>query len=247
VPDDSLGVIIPERGSAKILAVCLAALETALARVSIRAEVAVVINGSRRADYEGLIARYPGFRFVSFSRPLGFTAAIRAGLRHVTAGWTYLLNNDMWLAEDALSNILLHRGPAVFSLASRITMTNQDAARETNRTGIEFIDGLANLLELDGAATGPVEHFYSGGGSSLFQTEWLRQFVNRTTCYDPFYYYCVIDAWRSRTGNRKVAEAGNEPLGCAGWRWIADYAARPVCAEPRGWNRAGIFGARNSS
>jgi radical SAM protein with 4Fe4S-binding SPASM domain len=188
LPDDSLGVIVPERGSATILALCLAALETALARVSIRAQVAIVINGSRRADYAALIARYPDFRFIFVSRPLGFTAAIRTGLRHITAGWTYLLNNDMWLAEDALSNILRHRGPTVFSLASRINMTNKDAARETNRTGIEFIDGLANLLELDGAATGPLEHFYSGGGSSLFQTEWLRQFANRTTCYDPFYW-----------------------------------------------------------
>ena len=188
LPDDSLGVIIPERGSAKILAVCLAALKTALTRVSIRAEVAVVVNGSCRAEYAGLIAKYRGFRFIFVSRPLGFTAAIRTGLRHVTSGWTYLLNNDMWLAEDALSSILRHRRPAVFSLASRISMTNQDAARETNRTGIEFVDGLANLLELDGVSTGPVEHLYSGGGSSLFQTEWLRQFVNRTTCYDPFYW-----------------------------------------------------------
>jgi radical SAM protein with 4Fe4S-binding SPASM domain len=188
LPDDSLGVIVPERGSATILAVCLAALEAALAKVSIRAEVAIVVNGSRCSDYAGLIARYPGFRFIFVSRPLGFTAAIRTGLRHVTTGWTYLLNNDMWLAEDALSNILRHRGPSVFSLASRISMTNQDAAKETNRTGIEFVDGLANLLELDGTGTGPVEHFYSGGGSSLFQTEWLRRFVNRTTCYDPFYW-----------------------------------------------------------
>ena len=42
-----------------------------------------------------LIARYPGFRFMFVSRPLGFTAAVRTGLRHVTAGWTYLLNNDV--------------------------------------------------------------------------------------------------------------------------------------------------------
>lgn len=186
--DDSLGVIIPERGSPTILAVCLAALETALAKVSIRAEVVVVINGSRRADYAGFVARYPGFRFIFIYRPLGFTAAIQTGLRHVTTGWTYLLNNDMSLAEDALSNVLRHRDPAVFSLASRISMMKKGAPRETNRTGIEFIDGLANLVELDGNATGPVEHLYSGGGSSLFQTEWLRQFVNRTTCYDPFYW-----------------------------------------------------------
>ena len=54
-----------------ILAVCLAALEAALARISIRAEVAIVINGSRRADYAGLIASYPGFEFIFVSRPLG--------------------------------------------------------------------------------------------------------------------------------------------------------------------------------
>lgn len=187
-PDDSLAVIIPERGNATILAACLGALQSALARVSIRAEIVVVINGSRRTDYAKLIATYTGFRFIFVSHPLGFTASIRTGLRHITAGWTYLLNNDVSLAEDALSNVLRHRAPDVFSLASRINMTNKKSARETNRTGIEFIDGLANLLELDGATSGPLEHFYSGGGSSLFQTQWLRQFIKRTTCYDPFYW-----------------------------------------------------------
>jgi len=188
LPDDSLAVLIPERGSAKMLGACLAALETALARVSIRTEVFVVVNGSDHADYVAMIARYPGFRFLFVSQPLGFTAAIRTGLQRVTAGWTYLLNSDVWLSEDTLSQVLRHRAPTVFSLASRISMTKRDAGRETNRTGIEFVGGLANLLELDGAATGPVEHFYSGGGSSLFQTRWLRRFVNRTTCYDPFYW-----------------------------------------------------------
>src|ERR1041384_2321301 len=49
--DDSLGIIIPERGGATFLPPCLAALETALAMVSIRTEVVVVINGSSRAEY----------------------------------------------------------------------------------------------------------------------------------------------------------------------------------------------------
>jgi GT2 family glycosyltransferase len=188
LPDDSLSVVIPERGSGTILAPCLAALQKALARVSTGTEVVVVINGSRPADYTKLIAAYPAFRFVFVSRPLGFTAAVRTGLQYVTSGWTYLLNNDVWLAEDALSEILRHRAPAVFSLASHIRMMSEKSPRETNRTGIEFVDGLANLVELDGAASGPVEHYYSGGGSSLFQTWWLRHFISLTACYDPFYW-----------------------------------------------------------
>jgi GT2 family glycosyltransferase len=43
-------------------------------------------------------------------------------------------------------------------------------------------------VELDGAISVPVEHFYSGGGSSLFQTAWLRRFTGQTSCYDPFYW-----------------------------------------------------------
>ena len=187
-PDDSLAVIIPERGSPAILAVCLASLETALTRVSIPTEVVILINGSHRADYAELMGRHPRFRFVFVARPLGFNAAVQTGLQHVTAGWTYLLNNDMWLADDALSNVLRHRAPGVFSLASRIRMTNEQSAKETNRTGLEFVDGLANLVELDGATSGPTEHFYSGGGSSLFQTAWLRHFTSQTACYDPFYW-----------------------------------------------------------
>ncbi len=66
----------------------------------------------------------------------------------------------------------------------------KDAAgpRETNRTAIEFVSGLPNLLELDSLELAPVEHYYSGGGCSLFQTSWLKRFVRRTPCYDPFYW-----------------------------------------------------------
>jgi GT2 family glycosyltransferase len=152
------------------------------------AEVAIVINGSDASGYVGLRAAYPDFRFIFVRRPLGFTAAVRAGLRQITTGWTYLLNSDVLVDERALSAVLLRRSDDVFSLASKISMTTDSSERETNRTGIEFVDGIANLIELDGNTGGPVEHFYSGGGSSLFQTVWLRFFIAGTTCYDPFYW-----------------------------------------------------------
>jgi GT2 family glycosyltransferase len=210
LPDDSLGIIIPERGNASMLAVCIAALKAALAHVSIRAEVAIVINGSKRSEYAGLIAAYPGVHFIFVPRPLGFSAAIRAGLQQITAGWTYLLNNDVLLDEHALSEVLRHRSRSVFSLASRISMTSETSERETNRTAIEFVDGLANLVELDGNITGPVDHLYSGGGSSLFQTAWLRFFVSRTMCYDPFYWEDAEWGVRARSmGLRNIFVPGS--------------------------------------
>jgi GT2 family glycosyltransferase len=154
----------------------------------IPSQVAIVVNGSARPEYEQVMTAHPKFRFLFVRRPLGFTAAIRMGLRHLSTGWTYLLNNDVSLNDSAMAALWPHRAPDVFSLASRIVMADPKSERETNRTGIQFVDGLANLLELDGALDAPVEHFYSGGGCSLFQTGWLRHFVDRTTCYDPFYW-----------------------------------------------------------
>ncbi len=63
-----------------------------------------------------------------------------------------------------------------------------ESESETNRTGIQLVSGVAHLIELDGNTTTPVEHAYSVGGSSLFQTKWLRLFANLAACYDPFYW-----------------------------------------------------------
>jgi MoaA/NifB/PqqE/SkfB family radical SAM enzyme/GT2 family glycosyltransferase len=199
VPADSLGVIIPERGNPGMLADCLAALKQALASVTIPSEVIVVVNGSVASEYDALKAAYPRYRFAFVQRPLGFTAAIQKGLGRLTTGWTYLLNSDMLLEKDALAAILLHRSTTVFSLASKISMTSERSEKETNRTGIELVNGLANLVELDGNSGGPVEHFYSGGGSSLFQAEWLRFIIGNTTCYDPFYWEDVEWGVRARS------------------------------------------------
>lgn len=187
-PADSLGVVIPERGDAAQLSMCLSRLNTALRALSVPAHVVIVVNGSARGDYVPLMARHPEFQFVFNRRPLGFASAVDLALRRLSCGWTYLLNSDMLLDQDALERLLPHRAPDVFSLASSIRMRTNGFGRETNRTSIEFVDGLPNLLELDARSGGVVEHAYSGGGSSLFQTAWLRTFVRRTRCYDPFYW-----------------------------------------------------------
>jgi len=176
-PHDSLAVLIPERDHPAMLASCLAHLGVALGPLDLPFEVIVIANASERRDYAALQAEHPHTRFLFYPSPLGFTAAIRHGLRYVTAGWTYLLNNDVRLHQEALNTILQQRAPRIFSLASRICMDSTSSDRETNRTALRFVDGLVHLTELDPAASGG--HLYSGGGCSLFQTAWLRRLHGR--------------------------------------------------------------------
>ena len=189
-PASTLSVVIPERGNPAMLNHCLQALDDATARLSMDVPVVAIVNGLRRpADYANLEDRHPNCKFVYFRRPLGFSAAIRAGLSYVSTGWVYLLNSDVILSPDALRNAFDCIAPDVFSIASRVTMAGVRNGTETNRTRISIEDGLVNLVELS-PATGlsVVEHAYSGGGSSLFQAELLREFLKETRCYDPFYW-----------------------------------------------------------
>lgn len=189
-PPATLSVVIPERGNPAMLSNCLEALDLATARLSMDVPVVVVVNGVRRpADYASVEDRHPKCTFVYSRRPLGFSAAIAAGMSCVSTGWTYLLNSDVLVNPDALCNALDCIGPDVFSVASRVTMAGALTGTETNRTRISMQDGLVNLVELSPApGSGVVEHAYSGGGSSLFQTELLREFIHETCWYDPFYW-----------------------------------------------------------
>jgi radical SAM protein with 4Fe4S-binding SPASM domain len=207
-PHDSLAVLIPERDHPTMLASCLTQLAVALGPLDLPFEVIVIANASDPRDYAKVRAEHPRARFLFYPSPLGFTAAIRHGLRYVTAGWTYLLNNDVRLHQEALKTILQQRAPRIFSLASRIRMDSRASDNETNRTALRFVDGLVDLTELDPVASGG--HLYSGGGCSLFQTAWLRRFARQTACYDPFYWEDVEWGLRARAAgleNRFVAES----------------------------------------
>jgi GT2 family glycosyltransferase len=189
-PSDSLSVVVPERGSPRMLDECLTSLQRALARLPETARVIIVVNGVQSIhDYSDVRRRHGGYRFIFYRKPLGFTSAISQALRYVTSGWTYLLNSDALLDQEALSEVLKHRASDVFSVASRLVPVRGSSSKETNYTAIQMIDGLVNLVELDPPpGEEAAEHAYSGGGSSLFQTHLLRVLAQRTSCYNPFYW-----------------------------------------------------------
>ena len=193
-----VSVVIPERDNVAELTACLAALSASARHWDEPVETLAVVNGAADWRYRELQVLYPEVRWQFHAEPLGFGGAIKLGLRRARYDWVYLLNSDVVLEEDALAAAGRHRDPSVFSIASQILL--KDATRfrdETNLTSLFIQDGLVITHDLIPRSTRTVEHFYAGGGASLFQTGLLRQFLD-AEAYHPFYWEDVEWGWRAR-------------------------------------------------
>ena len=189
-PAPGLSVIIPEMANAVLLGGCLDSLAAASRGLGEPREVIVVVNGSPRSDYAGLERKHPEVQWRYFERPLGFSGAIRQGLRVARHGWVYLLNNDMELAPEALRELLRWRGARVFAVASQIFF--KDPARRREETGLgamRVVDGRVEVYEETPDDPDVVRtSLYASGGASLFQRELLRRMMGWRDPYAPFYF-----------------------------------------------------------
>jgi len=189
--DPGISVVIPERDNPALLARCLASVEVAAGRLEESLQVIVVVNGTPPERYAPLVERHRNARWLWFQRPLGFTGAVRAGLRQAAFDWVYLLNNDMVLHPDALRLLLPLRAPDVFAIASQILPESTSGRREeSNWTGWRFPEGVVEIYdappEEGHQALGSL---YAGGGSSLFRHGLLEALAARAgEAYDPFYW-----------------------------------------------------------
>ncbi len=193
-------VLIPERGDPAMLRACLDALSSALARLDEPAQVVVVVNGSPLADYETTFAAHPGLTVIHRVAPLGFTSAVRLGLTQARHPAVYLLNNDMILEPDALVEAMRWRDPRVFAVASQILFPDTTRRREeTGWTTMDVERGVprpAHREPDDDTVRGTV---WAGAGSSLFHAQRLRETVEDSVDYDPFYWEDVdwgVRGWR---------------------------------------------------
>jgi GT2 family glycosyltransferase len=189
-PGPGLTVLVPERGNAALLGECLRCAERAAASVTDPLQLLVVVNGSPREDYAALQDEHPRVEWIFEKRPLGFTGAVRRGLERARHGWVYLLNNDMFLAPDALEQVLRWRAPSVFAVASQIFF--QDASRRREETGwatFRINDGLVEAYHRDPEDQVTVRGApYAGGGASLFQRDLLGRLIAHSRAYAPFYW-----------------------------------------------------------
>ena len=196
-----VSVIIPERANANLLENCLHSLFNAIRNCTEPVEAIVVVNGSPKSDYDGLRRQFPAVRWSFCHHPLGFSAAIRKGLRMAVHDWVYLLNNDMVLAPDALAEVLRWRGPRIFGVASQIFFTDPNRRREetgwtdmhvTGEDGVDLFDVMPE------AGTTVRGNLYAGGGASLFNRRILKRLISGRDPYQPFYWEDVewgVRAW----------------------------------------------------
>ena len=173
-----------------MLTACLQALELALEGIEEPKECVVVVNGSEREEYRGVAERFRWVDFQFHEAALPFSRAVESGLAAVKHEWVYLLNSDMLVEKDTLREGLQRRAPDIFAIGSQIFLQDPRRRRvETNLTELRVTNGLVDTWDVaPGDPAAVQECVYAGGGSSLFQTALLRQFVKHSGAYDPFYW-----------------------------------------------------------
>lgn len=191
-------VVIPERDSVESLRQSLESVQIAAQALLEPVQIVVVVNGTPPHRYDTLRAHLPGIHWRFHAQPLGFAAAIAAGLRAASHDWVYLLNNDACLQAGALAAAASQRAPDVFAVASQIFLTDPTRFRdETNWSDVSEEDGLFTAADRIPTAPGTSPNFYAGGGSSLFQTRALTRLLD-PAAYPDFYWEDVEWGWRAR-------------------------------------------------
>ena len=198
--EPGISILIPERGTPELLAETLSAAIAATAPLTEPTQILVMVNGAEESDYAALRSRWPQVEWLFHAKALGYHGAIDRGLRHVRHAWTYLLNSDMRLDPRALIELLDYRRSSVFAISSQIFLV--DSARRRVETGWTDFNWRADRAEIYDRLpeTGNLArgNLYAGGGSSLFRTAPLRQFVRDARDYAPFYWEDAdwgISAW----------------------------------------------------
>jgi GT2 family glycosyltransferase/molybdenum cofactor biosynthesis enzyme MoaA len=195
-----VSVVVPARDTPDLLVSTLARAEVALARIGEPSELIVAVSGVESSAYAGLRGSFPAAKWIFRSKVLDYVRAVELGLRHSKYPWLYLLNSDMHLLPNALTEVLKLRRYDTFAVGTRIRMLDGSDI-ETNWTDLRYCENdAAELIERDPADVGePRGCLYVGGGSGLFRASVLRRFIKRTRAYAPFYWEDVewgTLAWR---------------------------------------------------
>lgn len=97
-----VSVIIPNYNGIEFLETCFESINI---QKNIK-EVIIVDNGSQDRSIEFIKNNYPQFILIKNKTNLGFAKAINQGIATATGEYVFLLNNDMELEKNCISNLL---------------------------------------------------------------------------------------------------------------------------------------------
>ncbi|MEP6941838.1 MAG: glycosyltransferase [Betaproteobacteria bacterium] len=219
-----ISVVIPDRDAPELLMRALDSVRSALEGLTEPSQVVVTTNGAPSERYAEVARAHPHTEFVHHAEPLGFGAAVVAGLKRVRHDWTLLLNNDMTLERDALHELAACRAGDVFAIGAQIIQRSADGRRE--ETGFTDWYADASGVRIFHAPPGdggvPRRTLCVSGGAGLFQTRQLRRYAGDSVCYDPFY-------WEDVEWSVRAQREGFRVLFCA--RAIAHHLHRATTSR----------------
>jgi GT2 family glycosyltransferase/glycosyltransferase involved in cell wall biosynthesis len=202
MPAPRVSAIVVNYRKAEMTCDCLVALSVALGRLDGPSEMVVVDNGSGDGSVETIRAAVPEAAVHSLPDNLGFPTAASEGIRRSSGEWVLLLNNDVIVEPDAVSEMVLagEGAPDVGSVAAQMRFASDprvinSAGIGVDRLGIAFDRLLGASLEA--SETRPVEVFGASGGAALHR----RRMLDDIGGMDETYFFALDDAdlaWRAR-------------------------------------------------
>ncbi|MDD3984718.1 MAG: glycosyltransferase family 2 protein [Methanobacterium sp.] len=114
-----ISIIIPNFNGVNLLKECVNSIQK---QNFIFYEVIIVDNASKDNSIEYIKDNYPEFRLILNKKNLGFAAAVNQGIKVSKAEYIILLNNDVVLEMDYISNLLncIKMDENIFSVSSKM-------------------------------------------------------------------------------------------------------------------------------
>ena len=97
-----LTVIIPNYNGKHFLEECFQSLKSQ----NCQFEVIIIDNASQDGSADYIRENYPEFKLIENTANLGFAAAVNQGIKASNSDYIFLLNNDVYLETDTISNLI---------------------------------------------------------------------------------------------------------------------------------------------
>jgi GT2 family glycosyltransferase len=161
-----ISIIVPNYNGLKFLEKCFLSISTQSYHEEL--DIIIVDNGSVDGSVEYIEQQHPEYHLIQNKENLGFAAAVNQGIKISDADYIFLLNNDVVLDDNCISNLLkcMKKDENIFAVASKMIQYHDrnkidDAGDEytlvgwTNKVGYgKSVDLLNNEREIFSACAG---------------------------------------------------------------------------------------------
>ena len=171
-----LSIVIPNFNGKEFLKICLDSIKNQDYSFY---NVVIIDNASSDGSVQYIHENYPEFTLIQNKENLGFAAAVNQGIKSSSSEYVFLLNNDVELEPDSISNLLncIKKDDNIFSVSSKMVQYHDrakidDAGDEYTILGWTRKVGDGKSPDLYGAER---ETFSACAGAALYRKSILDE------------------------------------------------------------------------